>query len=128
MVEDDLDARLLVDSALHETGFTGDLDVETDGRATLERVNDGEAIGEWDLVLLDLGLPNVGGLEILSAIRERADRSALPVVVLTNADDDATVQRAYELGANCWIRKPRHFAELEHALGGLLALLAPTVT
>lgn len=124
LVEDDLDARLLVDSALHEVGFAGDLDVETDGQAALERVADG--VGSWDLVLLDLSLPNAGGLEILSAIRTQADRSSLPVVVLTNVDDDATVRQAYDLGANCWIRKPRHFAELKDALGGVLSLLAHT--
>ncbi len=63
-----------------------------------------------DLVLLDLGLPGVSGLEVLSALRQRD--AALPVIVLTARAEVADKVRGLELGANDYVTKPFSFAEL----------------
>lgn len=126
VVEDDQDARLLLDSALESNGFEGTVEVETDGLQALDRVTDEERLDEIALVILDLDLPGADGMDVLEAIREGSDRNDLPVVVLTNNKDEAMARRAYELGANCWIRKPAHFTRLEAAIGGVLELLGPS--
>lgn len=73
-------------------------------------------IGRWEsgeelplVVLLDLKLPKVGGLEVLEDLRARPVSRLLPVVVLTTSDSDAEIRRAYELGANSYIVKPVEF-------------------
>jgi CheY-like chemotaxis protein len=84
--------------------------------AALEVVDDGEqALGSlaagrlaWDLVLLDLNLPGIGGHEVLAAVRGSQDAQVarLPVVVLSHSDTEGDVRRSYELGANSHIAKP----------------------
>jgi CheY-like chemotaxis protein len=61
------------------------------------------------LVLLDLKLPKVHGLEVLKVIRQRSDFAAVPVVVLTSSAEDNDIQTAYRLGANSYIIKPIDF-------------------
>jgi DNA-binding response OmpR family regulator len=61
------------------------------------------------LVLLDLKLPKVYGLEVLKLIRQRKELVTVPVVVLTSSAEDKDIQKAYELGANSYIIKPIDF-------------------
>lgn len=61
------------------------------------------------LVILDIGLPDMGGLEVLRTMRGRKETRRLPVVVLTNSDSDADIIGSYDLGANSYIRKPVEF-------------------
>jgi two-component system, response regulator len=64
-----------------------------------------------DLILLDLKLPRISGLDVLRKLRAHAATRLLPVVVLTASGEDADVQRCYELCANAYLRKPVDFAE-----------------
>lgn len=64
-----------------------------------------------DLILLDLKLPRISGLDVLRRLRAHATTRLLPVVVLTASGEDADVQRSYALGANAYLRKPVDFAE-----------------
>ena len=61
------------------------------------------------LVILDIGLPDMGGLEVLRTMRGHKETRRIPVVVLTNSDSDADVIGSYDLGANSYIRKPVEF-------------------
>lgn len=62
------------------------------------------------LVLLDLKLPGLGGLDVLRRIRERPETKRIPVVILTTSDDEADVITGYNLGVNSYIRKPVDFS------------------
>jgi two-component system, response regulator len=63
------------------------------------------------LVLLDLKLPKVGGLEVLQAIRNHAPTHLLPVVILTSSVEEQDVAAGYGLGANSYVRKPVDYAQ-----------------
>jgi len=75
------------------------------------------------LVLLDLKLPRVDGLEVLRQIRSDARTSRLPVVILTTSKEEQDVARSYDLGANSYIRKPVDFIQFAQAVE-LWAVLA----
>lgn len=68
------------------------------------------------LVLLDLKLPRLDGLEVLRAIRASAQTKHQPVVILTASREDADIDRSYELGANAYIRKPIDFTVFTQGL------------
>ena len=77
-----------------------------DGAEALERLSKN---GTLRLVLLDLKLPKVGGLEVLERMKHDAALRMIPVVVLTSSKEDRDLQRAYELGVNSYIVKPVDF-------------------
>ena len=65
------------------------------------------------LVLLDLQLPGIGGLEVLRQLRERGETRRVPVVILTTSDDQADIIGGYDRGVNSYLRKPVGFAAFE---------------
>ena len=69
------------------------------------------------VVLLDLKLPRIDGLEVLRRIRADARTAVLPVVVLTTSRESLDLRQAYSLGANSYIRKPVDFDRFERAIG-----------
>ena len=87
------------------------IDVARDGEEALARLADWSA-GQPPpvVILLDLNLPKVSGLEVLRAIKTHAVYRCIPVVVLTTSKEDTDVNRAYTLGANSYIVKPLDFA------------------
>ena len=67
------------------------------------------------MVLLDLKLPKVEGLEVLRRVRENPATRTLPVVVLTSSDEERDLVRSYQLGVNSYIRKPVNFNDFAEA-------------
>lgn len=86
------------------------IEVARDGQEVLDMLPRWEAGEVLPLViLLDLKLPRVGGLEVLRLLRDNPVSQNVPIVVLTSSDEDADVQTAYRLHANSYIVKPVNF-------------------
>ena len=118
LVEDDENDRELTLRAF-ERHQLGDLALAADGQAALDFLlapgPEGELRPLPALVLLDLNLPRVHGLDVLRRLREAERTRLLPVVVLTSSIDDQDVLRSYTHGANSYVRKPVSFTEFMEA-------------
>ena len=112
LIEDSRTTARATASLLTDGLLDAQVEVVTDARTALTRLDD-RAI---DLVILDLSLPDEQGLDLLADVRSSPDLRALPVIVLSGSADPSMVQRSYDLGANCFVRKPRRLAELVPAV------------
>ena len=115
LVEDSLDDEALTLRALDKAGIANRIEVARDGAAALERLHGPEATLPR-VVLLDLKLPKLDGLEVLRRLRAHPRTRLLPVVVLTSSDLDDDLAQSYELGANAYVRKPVEFGEFSEAV------------
>jgi two-component system, response regulator len=109
LVEDNDDDAKLTMRALKRNDVQNRVVLAADGVEALDFLR-----GQLDppvLILLDLKLPKVDGLEVLQHIRSDRRTSRAPVVVLTSSVEDRDLERAYMLGANSYIRKPVDFSE-----------------
>lgn len=117
VVEDNADDVELMLRAMKRNGITNRVVALRDGVQALDYLH---GRGEYrdspverpEVVLLDLKLPRVSGLEVLADVKADSDLKVLPVVVLTSSTDERDVRRAYELGANSYLCKPDDFAGL----------------
>jgi Response regulators consisting of a CheY-like receiver domain and a winged-helix DNA-binding domain len=114
LVEDDPDHELLTIRALQKSNIANDVRVARDGEEAINLLCGPDAIRP-QVVLLDLKLPKVNGLEVLRRIRECTSTQTLPVVVLTSSDEERDVVRSYQLGVNSYIRKPVNFSDFAEA-------------
>ena len=118
LVEDDPDHEVLTIRALRKSNIANEIKVARDGEEAI-----GLLFGEQSdfmkalpqVVLLDLKLPKIDGLEVLRRIRESERTRMLPVVVLTSSDEESDIVRSYRLGVNSYIRKPVNFTEFAEA-------------
>lgn len=112
LVEDDPDHELLTLRALRRSSSVGQVVVARDGAQAVEYLlQTGPHItqGEHPLpsvVLLDLNLPKLSGLEVLQQLRADERTRVLPVVILSSSDEESDLAHCYSLGANSFIRKP----------------------
>jgi DNA-binding response OmpR family regulator len=114
LVEDDPDHELLTIRALKRSNIANDVTVARDGEEAIGLLFSEDAMLP-QVVLLDLKLPKVDGLEVLRRIRESAATRMLPVVVLTSSDEERDLVRSYQLGVNSYIRKPVNFNDFAEA-------------
>ena len=114
LVEDDPDHELLTIRALKKSNIANDVRVARDGEEALNLLFGENAI-KPQVVLLDLKLPKIDGLEVLRRIRQGVATSMLPVVVLTSSDEERDIVRSYQLGVNSYIRKPVNFTDFAEA-------------
>ena len=114
LVEDDPDHELLTIRALKKSNIANEVRVARDGAEAIELLF-GENPIKPQVILLDLKLPKVEGLEVLRRVRETKETRMLPVVVLTSSDEERDVVRSYQLGVNSYIRKPVNFNDFAEA-------------
>ena len=109
LVEDNSDDAALTELALRG-GMPANLEIAGDGEEALDYLlDDGNDLPR--LVLLDLGLPNTDGLEVLRRIREHERTCLTPVVILTGSSSPDDIAAGYRYGANSYVRKPVDFDE-----------------
>ena len=109
LIEDDVDDAALIQRSL-SAHLANPVVVLRDGAQALEYLFEGIE-GEFPLViLLDLALPKIGGLEVLRCIRADARTRLLPVVILTASERERDMVECHRLGCNSYVRKPTNFA------------------
>jgi two-component system response regulator len=121
LVEDNDDDVELTRRAFARSNLVNRLDVVRDGQEALDYLTATGAYSGRDrtelphVVLLDLKLPKISGLEVLRRIRSMEATRRLPVVILTTSDEVADIAGSYDLGANSYIRKPVDFGQFVEA-------------
>ena len=121
LVEDNPKDVALTERALTKSNIYNKLVVARDGVEAIEYLFDSSR-GKDDLpvvILLDLKLPRVDGLEVLRRIRGDEKTRRLPVVVLTSSSEERDIIQSYNLGANSYIRKPVKFNQFAEAINQL---------
>lgn len=118
LVEDNPDDEELTRIAFQESNLLNEVLVARDGAEALDFLLDPEGKGHPlpNLVLLDLKLPKVDGLEVLRRMRQEPRTRTLPVVVLTTSKEESDLIKSYEFGCNSYIRKPVVFTDFIDAV------------
>jgi len=136
IVEDDEGHAILIRENLEMAGLRNPVRHFRDGQAILDFFFDrtGQAVRGHDgtyLILLDIRMPKVDGIEVLRRLKADPELRKLPIIMLTTTDDAREVKRCHELGCNVYIQKPvdyDKFAEAIRRLGlFVLLLLVPPV-
>ena len=121
MVEDDEGHARLIEKNVRRAGVNNEIVPFTNGGAALDYIlgTDRTGVSIQDrhlLILLDLNLPDMSGIDILEAVKSNPHAKRLPVVILTTTDDEREIQRCYDLGANVYITKPVDYDNFAHAI------------
>ena len=124
LIEDNPDDEELTSLAFEQSGISNKLVVVRDGAEALDYLF---ATGAWagreggnpSLVLLDLKLPKIGGLDVLRRLRADSSTRLIPVVILTSSVEELDIINGYDLGCNSYIRKPVDFSQFAAAVRNL---------
>ena len=119
-MNDDLSPILIVEDRLIDLDLTKRAFARRRLLNPIQEARDGEQalawIARWEagerlpvFILLDLGLPKIGGLEVLRQLKSNPTSAAIPIIVLTTSADNQDIQEAYRLGCNSYIVKPVEF-------------------
>lgn len=121
LVEDNPDDEELAMRAFRKNKFANKVVVARDGVEALDYLfatgdHDGRDPDELPgVVLLDLNLPKIDGLEVLKRVRENDRTRLMPVVIMTSSKEEKDIIESYELGANSYVRKPINFDDFLEA-------------
>ena len=121
MIEDDEGHARLISKNLQRAGVSNPIKAFRDGTSAVDFLLGPDKTGAVNantpmLILLDLNLPDMTGVEILKIIKENEHLKRAPVVVLTTTDDQREIQRCYDLGCNVYITKPVNYEGFSNAI------------
>ncbi len=121
MIEDDEGHARLIEKNIRRAGVNNQIIPFTNGTVALNYLLGEDGSGEASsrrhmLVLLDLNLPDMTGVDILEKVKSNVHTKRSPVVVLTTTDDQREIQRCYDLGANVYITKPVDYENFANAI------------
>jgi CheY-like chemotaxis protein len=121
MIEDDEGHARLIEKNIRRSGVNNPITPFTNGTDAVGYLFGADGSGAVNknkplLVLLDLNLPDMTGVEILSRVKTNEHLKRVPVVVLTTTDDAVEIQRCYDLGCNVYITKPVNYENFANAI------------
>ena len=121
MIEDDEGHARLIERNIRRAGVTNEIIPFANGGDAVKFLfgADGSALahrGKALLIMLDLNLPDMSGIDILQRVKGNEHLKRTPVVVLTTTDDEREVKRCYDLGANVYITKPVNYDSFANAI------------
>jgi CheY-like chemotaxis protein len=121
MVEDDEGHARLIERNIRRSGVNNEIIPFSNGTDAVDYLfgTDGSGLkhkGKALLILLDLNLPDMTGIDILRRVKENNYLKSAPVVILTTTDDSQEIKRCYELGCNVYITKPVNYDSFANAI------------
>jgi two-component system response regulator len=119
LVEDNPDDEALTLRAFKKSKISNEVVVMRDGAEALAYLLPGDGEPRPALILLDLNLPKIGGLEVLRQMRADERTQMIPVVVLTSSKLEEDILDSYRNGANAYVRKPVNFSDFAEAVSAL---------
>lgn len=122
VVDDSAAIRKIMQRVLRQTGMLiGDIIEAGDGQEAVEALK----ANRVDLVLTDINMPKMDGLQLLAAVKASSDWSNIPVVMITTEGGEAKVAEAVKLGASGYVRKPFTADQIKEKLVGILEMSVP---
>jgi CheY-like chemotaxis protein len=124
LVEDDDGHANLVERNLRRAGLANGIQRLTDGQEAIDFIRGqgsytGRDLAQSLLLLLDIKMPRVDGIEVLRWVKSSPQTALIPVIVLTTTDDPREIQRCYELGCSVYISKPVDYVAFVEAINRL---------
>jgi CheY-like chemotaxis protein len=125
LVEDNPQDEMLTLRALRKANLANRIDVVRDGQQALDYLFRAGEFASRDgpelptVILLDIGLPRLSGLEVLQQVRANSVTALVPIVILTSSDEEIDRFRSYQSGANSFVRKPVDFTEFAETVARL---------
>jgi DNA-binding response OmpR family regulator len=121
MIEDDDGHALLIERNIRRAGVRNDIIPFKNGTEAVRFLFGSDGSGGINhgrplLILLDLNLPDMSGVDILKRVKANEHLKLTPVVVLTTTDDEREIKRCYDLGANVYITKPVNYESFANAI------------
>ncbi|GLH75228.1 response regulator [Bradyrhizobium sp. SSBR45G] len=121
MIEDDEGHARLIERNIRRSGVNNEIKPFTNGTEAVKYLlgADGTGLdhkGHALLILLDLNLPDMTGIDILKLVKQNSFLKSAPVVILTTTDDSQEIKRCYELGCNVYITKPVNYESFANAI------------
>ncbi len=113
LVDDDPDILALLEAALEAFGYSG-IETASSGHAALNLIEN--AAAPFDLMLLDIQMPSMTGIELCNAIRARPEYQFTPIIMVTAMSDQAHIDNAFAAGATDYITKPFQFEDIKHRI------------
>ncbi len=132
LAEDDEGHAALIRRNLERAGVVNEIIHVKDGQEAIDYLNQIRQLGAARttamLVLLDINMPRVNGIDVLREIKKNPTTAVLPVIMLTTTDDPREIQRCYQLGCSVYLTKPVQYGEFVEAikrLGMFLEIVKP---
>jgi DNA-binding response OmpR family regulator len=121
MIEDDEGHARLIEKNIRRAGVNNEIIPFTNGTDAVKYLLGADGSGSVSagrhlLILLDLTLPDMAGIDVLEKLKSNSHTKRSPVVVLTTTDDSREIQRCYDLGANVYITKPVNYEGFANAI------------
>lgn len=132
VVEDDPGHSKLIEKNLRRGGLENPIKAFENGQQALDYLKGqghfaGHAINQCTLILLDINMPVMNGVELLRTLKQDAKLREIPVIMLTSTDDQREIDECYDLGCNLYVPKPvefNRFSEVVRELGLMIGLVA----